>query len=65
MQQSHQLRLADMAQCILEVLHHPEAAARSFEYQVEESGPYVSNWIEPRVLTLAMFKLIILNSIYS
>lgn len=62
MQQSHQLRLADMASHIVGVLHRPEAAARNFESQAE-SGPYVGNWIEPRVLTLAMFQLIILNSI--
>lgn len=65
MQQSNQLRLADMAQYIVEVLYHPKAATRNFESQAEESGPYVGNWIEPRVLTLAVFKLIILNSIYS
>lgn len=33
MQQSHQLRLADMAQYIVEALCHPEAAARNFESQ--------------------------------
>lgn len=33
MQQNHQLSLADMAQYIVEVLHHPEAAARNFESQ--------------------------------
>lgn len=54
-----------MAQYIVEALYHPEAAARNFESQTEDSGPYVGNWIEPRVLILAMFMLIILNSIYS
>lgn len=65
MQQNHQLRLANVAQYIAKVLHHPEAAARNFESQAEDNGPYVGNWIEPRMFTLAMFKLIILNSIYS
>lgn len=53
-----------MAPHVVGVLHHPEEAAGNFESQAE-SGPYVRNWIEPKVLTLAMFKLIILNSIYS
>lgn len=56
-----------MAHLIVEDLHHPKAAARNFGSQAEERGPYVGNWIQPRVFTTVVFnsKLVILNSIYS